>query len=183
MFSPHSVARWTAMSLLVAVLAGTPAVFAQAPKEPADVNKLLMDARTESAQLKTDAVDMKTYTMTRLSWQTHAAQIDRIKGHANEVGMLVFKLNNARGVAAPWQQEAIDRINPLLNELVGSLNGTIDHFSQVSFELQMSPYRDYVAANATLASNLAKLISDFVDYGESKAKANDFERQLNIPVS
>ena len=47
----------------------------------------------------------------------------------------------------------------------------------------MPPYRDYAKANRELMSRTNMLISDFVDYGEAKAKANILEKNLELPVT
>jgi hypothetical protein len=40
-----------------------------------------------------------------------------------------------------------------------------------------------VAANYDLASNLAELVSDYVEYGKSKAKSAELAERLEVPGS
>jgi len=179
MLSKHRVARSSLMSFLVAVLAAAPGVFAaQDPKDSAEVSRLLSEARTESAQLANEAQEMKSYTTSKHDW-THTGRIERIKEHVNNVGGLVFELNSARSTASSAQQEAIDRVDPLLDELASSVNATATQLSRASAALQMPPYKDYVEANARLATNLAKLVSDFVDYSEAKTRSEELEHELD----
>ncbi|HLJ15428.1 MAG TPA: hypothetical protein VKV15_13090 [Bryobacteraceae bacterium] len=65
-----------------------------------DVSRLLEDTRATATQLSRDVVQMETFTRSKVSWQSHAAQIDRIKTHINNAGKLVAQLQDARGGAA-----------------------------------------------------------------------------------
>ena len=47
----------------------------------------------------------------------------------------------------------------------------------------MQAYRDYTKANYELADKTAKMISDFVEYGKAKTKAEAFEQKLELPAS
>ncbi len=86
--------------------------FAWAPAfgDSAEASRLLQEARMSAAQLRRDAVQMESYSKSRLSWQSHAHQIDLIKEHINRTGKIVSDLHNARDGAEAWQQDAIDRI-------------------------------------------------------------------------
>jgi hypothetical protein len=47
----------------------------------------------------------------------------------------------------------------------------------------MKPYRDLVLTNQTIIHKAHEMISDFVDYGEAKAKADAPEKQLQMPAA
>jgi hypothetical protein len=152
-----------------------PTAFAAQPqKDSQEVSGLLSDVKSEAVQLRNDTEEMKSFTMSKLTWQSHAAKITEIKGHVNNAGELLMKLNNARGSASPWQQDAIDRITPLLKDMAASVTSTIEHLAKNPGRLQTAPYKDYVTANDELASDLAKLISDYVDYDKTaKGRADE----------
>ena len=154
---------------------------AQTSKDSKDVLAIFEDVKTEAIQLRHDADEMKSYTHSTLSWETHVARVEEIKRHVNNAGKLLSELENARASASPWQQQAIDRITPLLKELASSVTSTIEHLNQNPKRLQTAPFVDYVAANYEVASNLAELISDYVEYGRSKAKSADLTERLEEP--
>ncbi len=132
------------------------------------ITELFQKAKAETAQLQRDSHDLIAYHRSPLSWQSHAFQLGQIKEHVNEVGELEQQLRDARESGSPWQQEAIDRINPLLQELADNLTSTINHLNEHRNGLFASPYPEYVRANADLADKLHALISDSVDYGKTK---------------
>jgi hypothetical protein len=143
------------------------------------VSKLLSEAKTMAFQLKEDAVTMESYTRMNLSWQSHATAINQIKDHINALGQQVTKLKAARDTAAPWQKTAIDRINPFLDELGGYTTAVIEHINGDK-KHTIADYNDYLQANADYASDLASMIADFVDYGNSRQRVDRLGAKLEI---
>ena len=170
-----------ALSLLAFAFAVTTVCWAQTSKDSKEVSGLLSDVKTEAVQLRHDADEMKSFTHSTLTWQSHAAKVEEMKRHVNNAGELLTKLDNAKGAASPWQQQAIDRITPMLKELASNVTSTIEHLNQRPKLLHTGPYADYVSANYELASNLAELISDYVDYGKSKARSDELAARLEVP--
>jgi len=181
--SKHGFVRRSGSILPLVVFAFSTATVcaAQASRDSKEVSALLSDVKTEAVQLRHDADEMKAFTHSTLTWESHARKVEEIKEHVNSAGKLLTKLDNAKKDASPWQQQAIDRITPLLKELASSVTATIDHLSQKPKLLHTAPYADYVAANYDLASNLAELISDYVDYGKAKARSEELAAKLEVP--
>jgi hypothetical protein len=163
--------------LLSMVVAMSPALFAaQASTDSAEISSLLAEARREAVQLTSDTEDMQTFVRTNLSWQSFASKITEIKHHVNNIGGTVAKLNNARSAGSAWQQQAIDRVNPLLQELASSVETTISQLNENRGRVHSIHYKDYVKANHEQASNLAALISDFVAYGKAQNKMEELAK-------
>jgi len=154
---------------------------AQTSKDSKEVSAILDEVKTEAIQLSHDADELKSFTHSTLTWQSHTVKVEEIKRHVNKAGKSLSELDSAKAEASPWQQQAIDRINPLLRELASNVTATIEHLNQKPMLLQTGPYADYVAANYELASNLAELVSDYVDYGRSKAKSEELATKLETP--
>lgn len=72
---------------------------------------------------------MESFTRSNVTWESHAAKIPAIKDHVNKVGETVAKLNQASTAASPWQKAAIDRVNPMLQELAGNTTSIINHLN------------------------------------------------------
>jgi hypothetical protein len=170
--------------LAIAFLLGTPALRAAQPvKDSEEVSGFLTDAKSEAIQLKQDAEEMNSFVRSKTSWETHAAKLREIKEHVNKLGELVTKMNNAEAAASPWQQQSINRVTPLLTELAAGVTTTIKHLSDNKDRLLNPPYPDYAAANATYASDLAQLVSDYVAYGDAKHRSEDLADKLEVPGS
>lgn len=182
MFS-HRLLRLSslALSLVAFAFVMTSVCGAQASKDSKEFSGLLSDVKTEAVQLRHDADELKSFTRSKLSWESQSRKVEEIRQHVNTAGALLSKLENARETASPWQQQAIDRITPLLKELASNVSSTIEHLKEKPGLFHTSPYIEYVAANYDLASNLEELISDYVEYGSSKERAEELRTKLDAP--
>jgi len=172
---------WAAPGLLLAgLLATPPASKAAETPDSEQVSKLLSQAKTMAFELKEDAVTMESFTRMNVSMETHAVAINQIKDHINALTRQTAKLKEARNDGSPWQQTAIDRITPYLDELGGYTYAVIEH---INGEVRHTPgeYKDYLEANADYATDLAAMIGDFVDFGKSKDRMQHLADKLEIP--
>jgi len=165
----------------IAILAMVLAGFAHAaPKGTAkdndEVMKLLTDTQTQALQLKADAQAMETYSYNEVSYQTQGVMINQIKDHINQAGKLLDKLRAQRDWAAPWQQKAVDRIAPLLEDMAGNTEMVIDHINGTNGRFNFKDYKELLETNADAAQELAATIGNFVDYGRTKRR---FEELTN----
>ncbi len=146
-----------------------------------EVSELLSQARSHANQLRDDADTMKSFSMSGLTWRSHADQINIIREHINDLGKVLRDMSDRRHIASPWQQTAIDRITPLAQEMAANIEKTIEHLNNNQDRLHTPPYRDYLAANYEVSSSLAKLINDLVEYGQSKARYESLGKTLELP--
>lgn len=144
----------------------------------ADVSALLQDAKMSANQLKLDAVQMESYTRSKMNWQSHSSQISRIKEHIDRAGEIVSKLEGARGSVEQSHQTSIDRITPVLKELASNTESIINHLNKTPNHLMNPTYKEYLASNAELASELSKLVGDAVDYDTTKTKIQGLQEKL-----
>ena len=172
---------WATPGLLLAgFLAMTAASKAAQAPDSEQVSKLLSEAKTMAFELKEDAVTMESFTRMNVSWESHATAINQIKDHINALTAQTAKLKEARSAGSPWQQTAIDRITPFLDELGGYTYAVIEHLNG---EVKHTPaeYKDYLQANADYATDLAAMIGNFVDFGRSKDRMQRLADKLEIP--
>ena len=156
-------------------------IFADAGEDSVEVSGLLSEARTHAAELRQDALEMEAFTRSASSWQTHSAKVSEIRQHVNKMGEVVGSLTASRAYGSAWQQQSIDRILPVLRELASNVEATIDHLNQEGGRRLQSPeYREYLSSSAELASKLAELVTDYLDYGESKIKIQKLTQKLEI---
>lgn len=143
----------------------------------------LQEVRSHAALAQDDAATLEAYARSPMSWQSHARQLNLIKEHANNLLDDFNRLSGLRAEGSPWQQQAIDGIDPLLKDMAAHLTSTIEHFNANKSQVQMQAYKDLVRANLDLMTRAHESISDFVDYGTAKAKADDLEQKLALPDS
>jgi len=167
---------------LMLVMAGSSYASAQVA-DSTHINKLLSEAETYSSQAAKDSDELESYTRSPLGWETHNAQLNVIREHVNHLGEIVGQLNDARGMGSPWQQTAIDRINPLMNEIAEQLTATIQHLNDHPTQVHMKPYQDFARATYEVNRRAARMISEFVQYEKATARAGTLEQKLELPPS
>ena len=170
-----------AISLLVAVLFSARLEMQAAPAEDSrEVSKLLEDIKSQAGDLQRDSDELESFTRSNLSWESHAEQLERIKERINAIGETIKNLNSLRGSASPWQREAIDRILPLAEKLAANTKAAINHLNKNPSHLQDPEYQQYLKSNAEVATNLAGLVREFVEYGKTKTNLEALERKLEV---
>lgn len=175
--------RFGAVAALALIFAmGSRMMPAQAADSEA-VSKLLEQAKSEAFQAEDDAATLDAFFRSRLTWQSHVGKLNEIAEHINALGKMSKELTDQRAMGSPWQQKAIDQIDPLLREMADLLTATIKHGNERPSRLHMPAYRNYVHANYELASKTAGMIRDFVDYDEAQSKAQSLEAKLDLPTS
>ena len=175
---------WSGGVAILALLlsAGTGLLMAQ-KQDSTEINDLLEQAKSYADLAVKDADTLQSYTLSRLSWESHARQVEVIKQHINNLGKIHQELSDKRELGSPWQQEAIDRVDPLLREMADNLTNTINHMNENRSHIHFKSYRDYTRASFELADRTAKAIGNFVEYGRAKSKAVALEKELELPAA
>lgn len=158
------------------LMAGLPAMAQKA--DSIRITSFLQHARDHAAKANLDAERLESYTRSKTTWESHANNLARMREDINELGKDVATLSAAREEGSPWQQEAIDDIDPLLNSMADHLSLMIKHLNDNQSRVHMPPYKDYAQANYQLSQKLLSMINDYVDYAEAKATAEALEQKL-----
>ena len=164
------------LSIMVFVSGWTPSYC-----DSAQASRLLKDAGRLAAQLGRDTSQMATF-QTLTDWKSHTEQINLIGDHINKIGKILVDLQQARDGAEPWQQEAIDKITPLVQELASNTKSIIDNLNGDK-RIWRPEYRDYLKSNAERANDLSKLIGDYLDYEGAKARTQGLSQKAGFSGS
>lgn len=171
----------------VAALALAFAISARAmPAQATDseeISKLLVEAKSHAVQAEDDAAELYAYTRSKLSWGSHGFRLEQMREHVNALGTVSKQLTDLRQQGSPWQQKAIDQIDPLLREMASALTATINHLNKNQSRIHTQAYSDYVQASYNLAKKTAGMIQDFVEYDQAQSKAASLEANLNLAAS
>jgi uncharacterized membrane protein YgaE (UPF0421/DUF939 family) len=104
----------------------------------------------------------------------------REKAAVNDMGKVVEKLEASRNSASQWQQQAIDRMVPLLKELASNTTAAINHLNEERNRPTSGEYADYLRQNSQTARELSDLVSSVVQYRDTRAKLEKLEQKLEI---
>jgi len=144
----------------------------------ADVDQLLQQASAQAFQLRRDSATLESFSRSSLSWQSHTGQVNTIRTHINQMGQTLSQLEAARDSASKPQQEAIDRIRPVLEELASNTTAIIDHLNQNPRRLNDPTYREFLRANNTLAANLNQQTSDIVAFANAERRLQEAKARV-----
>jgi hypothetical protein len=117
------------------------------------LTQVLGEARDEAAELARDADEAESLIRNQVSWETHAAVLERVKDHVNNMARLVDKLTEARASGSDLQEQAVDRILPLVKELAANTTTAINYLNQNKSRPITEPYSEYLQDNAETAIN------------------------------
>ena len=110
--------------------------------------QLLGEARNEAGELAKDADETESLVRNDVSWQTHAEMLEGVKEHVNNMGRIVDKLTATRSSGSELQEQAVDRILPLLKELAANTTAAINYLNQNQARPIGEPYTQYLKENA-----------------------------------
>ena len=71
---------------------------------------------------------------------------------------------------------------PFLDELTGYTYAVIEHINDRPKLLTTPEYNDFLSANADYASDLAAMITDFVNFGRAKERMERLSKKLEVPI-
>ena len=98
-------------------------MFAQAQKpDSTAISDLLKEAESHAVLAQQDAETLEAYTRSTVSSEAHANRLNAIREHANDLIKDFNQLSSMREEGSPWQQEAIDHVNPLLHEMADNFS-------------------------------------------------------------
>ena len=175
----RNATAWIGTSVLLLGGLLVPGARAASVSDSEQVSRLLSEAKTMAFQLKEDALAMESFSRMNVSWESHKLTINQIRDHINALAKQAAKLKAAEVSASPWQKEAINRINPYLDELGGYTTAVIAHLNGDQ-KRNLAEYKDYLEANADYATDLAAMIGDFVDYGNARQRMERLGEKLEV---
>jgi hypothetical protein len=159
------------------MISTTPTAAASSIGDSEQISSLLSEAKAEAVELRQDAEKMETFTRSKLSWESFATKINEISDHINKTGDLATRLNQARETGSAWQQQAIEHITSALKELAANTESIIEHLNENRKLVHSKQTEEYCRVNYELSKELAAMVSDFVDYGETKAKFAELQKK------
>jgi hypothetical protein len=127
-------------------------------REP--VTTELRELRGMMLELNRDADRLHMLTQTSRMWQTHASNLNQVKGNINRVGVQLAKLETMRGHAAPWQKELIDSVTPVAAEMANHTSAAIVHLNANKNYLWAPQYADHMKAIPELSAKAHGLVDN-----------------------
>ena len=93
---------------------------------------------------------------------------------------IIDKLTAARSSGSELQEQAVDRILPLLRELATNTTNAINYLNQNKTRPLGEPYTQYLKDNAETAHQLADTVSSLFEYEKTMNKMGMLKDRLEL---
>ena len=169
---------WTSMVLFTF---HSPLFAGVARNDSQELTTLLEQASDEAHELAMDAEDMQALIVTDQNWLTHALELAKIKGHVDNMALIANKLTNVQRSGSELQEQAVERILPLVKELQANTAAAMNYLNQNKDRPVSDAYKQYLEKNAETARQLSDIISALNDYEKSMTEINRIRTELTGP--
>ena len=146
-----------------------------------ELTTLLEQASDEARELAIDAEDMQALIVSDENWLTHALKLAKIKGHVDNMALIADKLAQNQRSGSELQEQAVERILPLVRELQANTTAAMNYLNQNKDRPVSDTYKQYLEKNAETARQLSDIISALDDYEKSMTEINRIRSKLTGP--
>ena len=142
------------------------------------LSQLVADADDEAIELANDADDTQGLIRSDESWVNHALMMAKVKGHVDNLALIIGKLSDMEKSGSDLQKQAIDQMLPLVKELKANTTAAINYLNQNKDRPTSPTYTQYLEKNAETAHQLSSMISSLVDYEKSMTEIQRLRSNL-----
>jgi hypothetical protein len=157
-------------------------VYASTDENP-QLTQLLADANDEAFELARDATDTQMLIRTDENWVDHALMLAKVKGHVDNLALIIEKLSKAQKSGSDLQEQAVEQMLPLVKQLSANTTAAINYLKQSKTRPTSETYRRYLEKNAETAHQLSSMISSLIDYEKSMTEIEQLKSKLEAPGS
>ena len=126
--------------------------------------KTLTRAQASACAAADEADQLRRIADPMFSPDSHRDKLTALKGKVNRMGQEISSLRAERESLAPWEQQAIDEILPLLQATAENTESAIEYFNAHGDRLWMETYRDYVDRIRQGSDQIAKILKNYLKY-------------------
>ncbi|AXC14538.1 hypothetical protein ACPOL_5288 [Acidisarcina polymorpha] len=142
------------------------------------LTQLLSDANAEALALAADANETQALILNDENWVTHALMLAKVKGHVDNMAIIAEKLSKAEKSGSELQEQAVERVLPLVKELSANTTAAINYLNQNKARPLSETYAQYLQKNAESANQLSSMISALFEYEKSMTDIEKLKRKL-----
>jgi Na+/phosphate symporter len=150
-------------------------------EENPQLTQLLADANDEAYELARDATNTQMLIRTDENWVDHALMLAKVKGHVDNLALIIEKLNNAQRSGSELQEQAVEQMLPLVKQVSANTTAAINYLKQSKTRPISDTYTRYLEKNAETAHQLSSMISSLIDYEKSMTEIEQLRSKLEAP--
>jgi hypothetical protein len=131
---------------------------------------LLVQIHSLGQHLRNDAATLESLNHSSRSWRSHAHALDELRDGIGSMGGLLGRLLQIREEVLPWQQQALDRISPSLENLAIRTEAAVLHLEAYRAHLLLPDYQNHLTAIAQGASEVHESLGASLAYAEGQQR-------------
>ena len=171
------------VALIVSLSLQSPLAAYVTRPESQQLTQLLSDANDEALQLVNDAEETQTLILSDSNWVTHTLALARVKGHVDNMALIIEKLSKTQKSGSELQEQAVERMLPLVKELSTNTTDAINYLNQNKDRPVSDAYTQYLRKNTDTARQLSSMISSLLKYQESMTEIEKLRSKLVVSGS
>lgn len=149
-----------------------------------EASRLLKQVRTGAFQLAKDSNTLESLTRMSVARQSYVHSLQQVKGHINQTGEYLARLQAIKAEAAPWQQAAIERITPIAAQIAANTEAAIHHVNEAKPGYLYSPdYQSTLSAIANDAREMRNSVNNFLSLASAQQKVDDLQMKIQAAES
>ncbi|MGH9468850.1 MAG: hypothetical protein ACRD1N_00745, partial [Terriglobia bacterium] len=110
----------------------------------------------------------------------HAAQLTQMRAQINDVGARLARLQEIKHVTAPWQQQAINRLQPLAEDVAQHTESAIVHLNENGNYLFAPSYQEHLAEAMDQAKGLKETAGNFLAYNSAQQRLDRLQSLVEL---
>jgi hypothetical protein len=107
--------------------------------------------------------------------------LTKVKGHVDNLALIIEKLNKAQNSGSELQKQAVEQMLPLVKQLSANTMAAINYLKQSKTRPVSDTYTRYLEKNAETAHQLSSIISSLIDYEEGMTEIEKLRSKLEAP--
>jgi hypothetical protein len=155
-------------------------VYASTGENPR-LTQLLADANDEAFELARDATNTQMLIRTDENWVDHAMMLAKVKGHVDNLALIIENLNKAQKSGSELQKQAVEQMLPLVKQISANTTAAINYLEQRKTRPVSDTYTRYLEVNAETAHQLSSMISSLIEYEKSMTEIDQLRSKLEAP--
>jgi len=144
--------------------------------------RTLERAQASAAAVADEADQLRRIANPVFSPDSHRDKLTALKGKVNRMGQEISSLRAERESLAPWEQQAIDEILPLLQATAENTESAIEYFNEHRDRLWMETYRDYADRIRQGSEQIAKILRNYLKYDKLRDQEVYVEERIRADL-
>lgn len=147
----------------------------------AEASDLLGEVNGLAGKVYREAETLQSFARNpSMSRESHGAQLNTMREHVNDLGTRLARLQEIKHVTAPWQQQAINRVQPLAANVAAHTEAAIVHLNENGNYLFAPSYQEHVTEAMDQASELKNNVGNFLAYNSAQQRLDRLQALVEL---